>query len=78
MKPIHILCICLALGACSRAANIGRAPQMTAPQQTPEFVAMTNPPLTITATGADAGASLWTGGIIRWSAIRGPRSAVTS
>ena len=62
MKPIHILCICLALGACSRAANIGRAPQMTAPQQTPEFVAMTNPPLTITATGADAGASLWTGG----------------
>ena len=45
MKPIHILCLCLALGACSRAANAGRVPDMTPPRETEEFIAMTNPEL---------------------------------
>lgn len=61
MKTIHILCIALALGACARTANVGRVPQMTAPQESHEFMAMTNPPLNIPVTSGrpEAAASLW-------------------
>ncbi|MCQ0969116.1 flagellar basal body L-ring protein FlgH (plasmid) [Paracoccus sp. TK19116] len=61
MKPIHILCLCLALGACSRAANVGRAPDMTPPRETEEFLAMTNPELNLIPDSArpEAAASLW-------------------
>ncbi|HIC66137.1 MAG: flagellar basal body L-ring protein FlgH [Paracoccus sp. (in: a-proteobacteria)] len=63
MKPIHLLCLALALGACSRAANIGRPPQLTSPREGEEFIAMTNPPLEIPVDSGrpEAAASLWAG-----------------
>ena len=61
MKPAHLICLVLALGACARTANIGRVPDMTPPKQTEEFVAMTNPELDFAPfTGRpEAAASLW-------------------
>lgn len=53
----------MALGACDRAAGIGREPQLTAPKQSAEFEAMANPALFIPPLPEtpDAGASLWRG-----------------
>lgn len=61
MKPAHLICLFLALGACSRVANVGRVPQMSAPQESEEFVAMTNPELNLapSADRYEAAASLW-------------------
>lgn len=63
MKPTHLLCLALALGACSRAANIGQPPQLTSPRQSEEFIAMSNPPLEIPVDSGrpEAAASLWAG-----------------
>lgn len=63
MKPSHVLCLLLALGACSRAANIGQVPELTSPRQTEEFMAMTNPPLEIPVVSGrpESAASLWAG-----------------
>lgn len=61
MKPVHLFCLILALGACARTANVGKIPEMTAPKQTEEFVAMTNPELVFApdADRPEAAASLW-------------------
>ena len=76
MKPIHLLCLALSLGACSRAANIGQPPQLTSPRTTEEFVAMTNPPLEIPVDSGrpEAAASLWAG---TTSSLIGDRRAAT-
>ncbi|WCR10223.1 flagellar basal body L-ring protein FlgH [Paracoccus stylophorae] len=63
MKPIHLICLALALGACSRVANVGQAPDLTSPRDSQEFAAMTNPPLEIPVDSGrpEAAASLWAG-----------------
>ena len=63
MKPTHLLCLVLAVGACGRAQNIGQPPALTSPRQTEEFVAMSNPPLEIPVDSGrhEAAASLWAG-----------------
>ncbi|MBU3031186.1 flagellar basal body L-ring protein FlgH [Paracoccus marinaquae] len=63
MKPAYLLCIALALGACSRVANIGQPPDLTSPRNSEEFVAMINPPLEIPVDSGrpEAAASLWAG-----------------
>lgn len=63
MKPSHVLCLLLALGACGRVANIGQMPELTSPRQTEEFMAMTNPPLDIPVLSGrpESAASLWAG-----------------
>lgn len=63
MKPVLILCLLLAAGACGRAANVGRAPEITPARSTPEFVAMTEAPLILPPTSGrpEAAASLWEG-----------------
>lgn len=63
MKPIHLILLLLALGACSRAANIGRAPEMTQSRESREFAAMTDAPLILPQTSGrpEAAASLWEG-----------------
>ncbi|MCF3973420.1 flagellar basal body L-ring protein FlgH [Paracoccus salsus] len=63
MKHVHLVCILLALGACSRAANIGQPPTLTSPRDSEEFIAMTNPPLEIPVDSGrpEAAASLWAG-----------------
>lgn len=65
LKPTtFLICLALALGACGRAANVGRAPQLSQPQQSEEFMAMTNPPLEIEpqTDRPEAAASLWEAG----------------
>ena len=76
MKPHLFICLLLALGACSRAANIGRAPDLTPPRQTEEFMAMTNPPLDLPVVSGrpEAAASLWAGSSA--SLIRDRRASV--
>lgn len=63
------------LSACNRVDHLGRAPTMTAPQQTPEFEAMVTPVLDLPAgpqrIGSDA--SLWAGE--RNSLVRDRRAA---
>ena len=64
MKALTAFCLLVALtGACSRAANVGRAPDITPAQQTAEFVAMTEPPLNMPPNSGrpEAAASLWSG-----------------
>lgn len=63
MKIASLFLVLVALGACSRAANIGRPPEVTSPRQSAEFLAMTEPPLTIPQTSGrpEAAASLWAG-----------------
>lgn len=63
MKPAHLLCVALALGACARVANVGQAPDLTSPRGTEEFAAMINPPLDIPVDSGrpEAAASLWAG-----------------
>ncbi|MBK4216383.1 flagellar basal body L-ring protein FlgH [Paracoccus caeni] len=63
MKSSHFLCLALALTACGRVDHLGRPPELTSPRQTPEFVAMTNPPLEIPVDSGrpEAAASLWAG-----------------
>ncbi|AUH33611.1 flagellar basal body L-ring protein FlgH [Paracoccus tegillarcae] len=63
MKTASILLLLLALSACSRAANVGRAPEITPVRQSAEFVAMTEPPLVMPVTSGrpEAAASLWSG-----------------
>lgn len=63
MKPAHLLCLALAVAGCSRAANVGRPPELTSPRDTEEFLAMTNPPLDIQLNSGrpEAAASLWAG-----------------
>lgn len=63
MKPLHLLCLLIALGACSRVANVGQAPDLTNPRDTEEFSAMINPPLEIPVDSGrpEAAASLWAG-----------------
>lgn len=63
MKPMTILCLALALGACSRVANVGQMPELTSPRSSEEFIAMTNPPLEIPVDSGrpEAAASLWAG-----------------
>lgn len=63
MKPMTILCLTLALGACSRVANVGQMPELTSPRSSEEFIAMTNPPLEIPVDSGrpEAAASLWAG-----------------
>lgn len=63
MKPIYLLCIMLALGACNRVGHVGRPPALTDLRQTAEFDAMVNPPLDIPVDSGrpEASASLWAG-----------------
>lgn len=63
MKPISIVLLLLLLAGCNRAANIGRAPDVTSPRQSAEFVAMTEPPMNLPANSGrpEAAASLWAG-----------------
>ncbi|MBO9456689.1 flagellar basal body L-ring protein FlgH [Paracoccus sp. R12_1] len=63
MKSTHLLCLVLALGACSRVANVGQAPTLSSPRNSEEFIAMTNPPLDIPVDSGrpEAAASLWAG-----------------
>lgn len=63
MKPISIVLLLVLLAGCNRAANVGRAPDVTSPRQSAEFVAMTEPPLNLPATSGrpEAAASLWAG-----------------
>ena len=63
MKPISIVLLLLFLAGCNRAANIGRAPDVTSPRQSAEFVAMTEPPMNLPANSGrpEAAASLWAG-----------------
>ncbi|MDP5307129.1 flagellar basal body L-ring protein FlgH [Paracoccus spongiarum] len=63
MKPTTLLCLALALGACSRVANVGQVPELTSPRSGEEFIAMTNPPLEIPVDSGrpEAAASLWAG-----------------
>ncbi|WP_241963330.1 flagellar basal body L-ring protein FlgH [Paracoccus suum] len=53
----------MAIAGCERAANVGRTPDLTAPKESADYAAMTNPPLFIPPGPAtpDAGASLWAG-----------------
>ncbi|MFN3274441.1 MAG: flagellar basal body L-ring protein FlgH [Paracoccus sp. (in: a-proteobacteria)] len=63
MKPAHLLCLALALSACSRAGHLGQPPQLTPPRDSEEFIAMTNPPLDLPVDSGrpEAAASLWAG-----------------
>lgn len=63
MKPEHLLCLFLALGACNRVEDLGRPPALTDPRQSEEFTAMINPPLEIPVDSGrpEASASLWAG-----------------
>lgn len=63
MKPTHLLCLALMLGACNRVADLGQAPDLTNPRQSEEFSAMINPPLQIPVDSGrpEAAASLWAG-----------------
>ncbi|MDB6176660.1 flagellar basal body L-ring protein FlgH [Paracoccus sp. Z330] len=64
MQSFKFICLALALGACSRVADIGQAPDLTSPRNSEEFLAMTNPPLEIPVDSGrpEAAASLWAGG----------------
>lgn len=61
MKPVHMICLLLALGACARVADVGQVPEMSSPQQSEEFAAMANPELNLAPSDAryEAAASLW-------------------
>ncbi|MDO5642523.1 MAG: flagellar basal body L-ring protein FlgH [Paracoccus sp. (in: a-proteobacteria)] len=61
--------------ACARTDHLGRAPTMTAPQSTPEFVAMTEPVLNLPQgpQRPESSASLWAGE--RNSLVRDRRAA---
>ncbi|CAM3255184.1 flagellar basal body L-ring protein FlgH [Paracoccus nototheniae] len=63
MKPAMLLCLALAASGCSRAAGLGRPPELSSPQETEEFLAMTNPPLNLPLDSGrpEAAASLWAG-----------------
>ncbi|MGP9806140.1 flagellar basal body L-ring protein FlgH [Paracoccus sp. NSM] len=63
MKPATILCLALALTACSRVDHLGRPPELTSPRETDEFMAMVNPPLDLPIGSGrpEAAASLWSG-----------------
>lgn len=61
---LPLLAAALTLPACSRLAQVGRAPEMTAPQASAEFQAMTEPVLLLpdpTLPAPVASASLWAG-----------------
>ena len=63
MKTAKILCLALALTACSRVDHLGRPPELTSPRETEEFMAMVNPPLDLPIGSGrpEAAASLWSG-----------------
>ncbi|MFV0292522.1 MAG: flagellar basal body L-ring protein FlgH [Paracoccus sp. (in: a-proteobacteria)] len=66
MKSCVLLMAIVALAvvtACNRVDHLGRAPTMSAPQDTPEFIAMTSPELYLSENTRrpEAGASLWAG-----------------
>lgn len=78
MKTAKILCLALALTACSRVDHLGRPPELTSPRETEEFMAMVNPPLDLPIGSGrpEAAASLWSGSTSslindRRAAIRG-------
>lgn len=78
MKTAKILCLALALSACSRVDHLGRPPELTSPRETEEFMAMVNPPLDLPIGSGrpEAAASLWSGSTSslindRRAAIRG-------
>ena len=78
MKP-HVLLLAgiaaAAVAGCNRADHLGRPPTMSAPQSTPEFVAMTEPELDLPQypQRPESGASLWAGE--RNSLVRDRRAA---
>ncbi|WP_372801886.1 flagellar basal body L-ring protein FlgH [Paracoccus seriniphilus] len=63
MTYLKLICLALVLGACSRVANLGQAPDLTSPRNTEEFLAITNPPLDLPVNSGrpEAAASLWAG-----------------
>ncbi|TRW99467.1 flagellar basal body L-ring protein FlgH [Paracoccus sp. M683] len=63
MKKLSIVILLIALTACGRAADLGRAPEISPPRQSAEFVAMTEPPLIMPRTSGrpESAASLWSG-----------------
>lgn len=64
MTSKTLLCLLCLLAACGRTTGIGNVPALSAPRDTEEFAAMTNPPLEIAVDSGrpEAAASLWEGG----------------
>ena len=78
MKQLSILFFCLAIAACGRIDNVGKAPDFTPVEDGNEYYAMSNASLRVETSRrqpADS-ASLWSG--VRFWGIAVPASGATS
>lgn len=71
---VTLLCLTLTAAGCARVDHLGRPPTMSAPQDSAEFAAMTEPTLMVDGRGPETSASLWSG---KRNALMGDRRAAT-